>query len=321
MITHTPATAGGTDNIGILVAKSFVMRKAVLITNPNAGQFKLQHGRSIKSLQKSLEESGIKLDVWQTTAPNDATRLASKAAHEAFTDLIVAGGDGTINEAVQGLVGSNVRLTVWARGTANVLSRELKMPRNIKQLAQSIADGNTINMHLGCAENEMTKEKRYFFLMAGIGLDASIVSQVNPALKKQVGKAAFVYSGLTQLATWQPDVFQVEVEGKTYEATFAAIGKSPRYGGNLAITPRASLDEAEFEICLINSTNRLRYLQLLTHAIGNGMSDNQDDIFFFKTTKAAATGNTLVQADGELIGNLPMSFTISPHSIITTTNC
>lgn len=296
------------------------MRKAVLITNPKAGQFKIRFEQSIKTLHKNLKEYGIEMEVRPTTAPKDATRLARLAAEEKFTDIIVAGGDGTINEAVQGLVGTDLRLTVWPRGTANVLGKELAMPVNPKQLAQLIAKGKSFKLHLGCAEKESTKEKNYFFLMAGIGLDASIVSQVNPALKKQVGKAAFVYSGLTHLAAWQPDSFKIEIEGKTYDATFAAIGKAPHYGGNLSITPRAQLDQPEFEICLINSTNRLRYLQLLTYAIYNGASDNQDDIRFFKTTKALATGNTLVQADGELIGHLPMSFSIAPYTIETTIN-
>lgn len=296
------------------------MRKAVLITNPKAGQFKIRFEQSINTLQKSLNDYGIEMEVHPTTAPKDATRLARLASEEKFTDIIVAGGDGTINEAVQGLAGTDLRLTVWPRGTANVLGKELAMPTAPKKLAQLIAEGKSFKMHLGCAESDSTNEKNYFFLMAGIGLDASIVSQVKPALKKQVGKAAFVYSGLTHLAAWQPDSFKIEIEGEAYDATFAAIGKAPHYGGNLSITPRAQLDQPEFEICLINSTNRLRYLQLLSYALYNGVHDNQDDIRFFKTTKAVATGNTLVQADGELIGNLPMKFSIATHTIDITTN-
>jgi YegS/Rv2252/BmrU family lipid kinase len=296
------------------------MRQALFIYNPKAGQFKLQRERSIKQFCKAMAEYGIAVEVRQTAAPHDATRLARLAAEEKFTDVIVAGGDGTVNEAVQGLVGTNVRLTAWARGTANVLSRELAMPTNPKELARVVAKGKSFKMHLGCAEKKETNEKRYFFLMAGIGLDASIVSQVKPRLKKQVGKAAFVYSGLTHLAAWQPESFQIEIEGETYDATFAAIGKAPHYGGNLSITPRAQLDLPEFEICVINSTNRLRYLQLLSYAIYNGAADNQDDIRFFKTTRATAIGESLVQADGEIIGHLPMSFSIAPYTIEITTN-
>jgi YegS/Rv2252/BmrU family lipid kinase len=294
------------------------MRKALLIANPNAGQFKLQRERAIKTLCEALKNYGVATEVQYTTGPHDASRMASEAAQKGYTDVIVSGGDGTINEAVQGLVGTNLRLTVWPSGTANVLGKELKMPRNPTQLAQLIARSKTIQMRLGCAESETTKEKRYFFLMAGIGLDASIVNHVNPTLKRGVGKAAFLYSGLEHLANWQPNSFRLEVDGKKYRATFAAIGKAPRYGGNLSITPNARLDQPEFEICLINSKNRLRYLQLLTQAIVNGVEENQKGIRFFRTTKARATGGVLVQADGELIGNLPMNFSIAPHSIEVT---
>jgi YegS/Rv2252/BmrU family lipid kinase len=296
------------------------MRKAVLITNPSAGQFKIQRERAINSLRNGLKSFGIEMEVRETTSPNDATQIASNAAREGFTDVIVAGGDGTINEAVQGLVKTNVRLSVWARGTANVLAKELGMPTRPKQIARVIGEGKTFKMSLGVAENETTKEKRYFFLMAGIGLDASIVDKVRPQLKKQVGKAAFLLSGLEHLAMWQPSSFTVEIDGKRYDATFAAIGKSPHYGGKLSITPRARLDKPEFEICLINSTNRLRYLQLLTQAIGNGVSKDQDDIRFLRTKKAKAFGDALVQIDGELIGSLPMSFSITPYTIEITTN-
>ncbi len=296
------------------------MRKAVLITNPNAGQYKIRREQSINTFCSAMKEHRIAVEIIQTHAPNSAMQIAEQAAKAKFTDIVVAGGDGTINEAVQGMVGTDIRLTVWASGTANVLAKELAMPRNPKQIAQLTAKGKTLKMHLGCAENEATKEKRYFFLMSGIGLDASIVSQVKPQLKKQVGKVAFVFSGLEHLAVWNPAQFQVEVDGTLYDATFAAVGNAPRYGGNLSITPRARLDKPEFEICLINSTNRLRYLQLLTYAIGKGNSDNQDDIRFFKSTSARAIGNALVQADGELIGSLPMNFSISPYTIKVTTN-
>src|SRR3954447_8177445 len=103
--------------------------------------------------------------------------------------------------------------------------------------------------------------------MAGVGLDASIVSRVHPRLKRRVGEAAFWYSGLGHLARWQPIPFNVEVEGHTLRATFAAIGNAAHYGGNLAITPRARLENPEFELCIVDSKSRLRFLYLLSHAI------------------------------------------------------
>ena len=126
--------------------------------------------------------------------------------------MIVSGGDGTINEALQGLVGRRVRLAIWPRGTANVVGRELQLPRQIERLADIVAAGETRRIHVGCATIENTGERRYFLLMAGIGIDAAIVDCVRPALKKRVGEAAFWYSGLETFARWKPKRFFVEVE-------------------------------------------------------------------------------------------------------------
>src|SRR5262245_5658467 len=153
--------------------------------------------------------------------------------------------------------------------------------------------------------------------MAGIGIDAAIVDRVRPTLKKYVGKAAFWYSGLENLAYWQPKRFTVEIEGQRHSATFAAFGKTPRYGGDLAITPRARLDQPDFEICLIDSVNRLRYLELLPFAMfGGGLPEGRKGLCFVRASQARATGEgVLVQVDGELIGSLPMSFEVTPHVI------
>jgi len=263
-----------------------------------------------------LDERGVKTDVLTTTGPNDATRLAAEAARNGAHEIIVAGGDGTINEALQGLVGHNVRLAVWPRGTANVLGRELKLPRRLDRLADLIAAGNALRVHPGVAVNEATGDRRYFVLMAGVGLDAAIVDRTRPGLKKRVGKVAFWYAGLEELARWKPIEFTVEVGGEKRRATFCAIGKAPRYGGDLSITPRARLDHPEFEVCLIDAQERRRYLKLLPFAMFGGPPATLKGICYVNATEARATGDgVMVQADGELIGRLPMSFTIAPHTI------
>lgn len=251
-----------------------------------------------------------------TQGPRDATRLAGEAARDGFRDIIVSGGDGTINEALQGLVGTGARLLVWPRGTANVLGRELRMPRRLDLLADVFAAGKVQRAFAACATIETTGERRYFLLMAGIGLDAAIVDRVRPDLKKRVGKAAFWYSGLETLARWRPAPFVLEVNGTKRSGTFAALGRTPRYGGDLAITPRARLDRPEFEICLIDAAERRRYLKLLPFAMFGGMPATMKGVSFFDAPTARATGEgVLVQADGELIGSLPMSFAVTPHVI------
>jgi diacylglycerol kinase (ATP) len=131
-----------------------------------------------------------------------------------------------------------------------------------------------------------------------------------------VGKGAFWVSGLGHLANWRPISFHVEVKGERFEATFAAIGKTAHYGGDLSVTPRARLEQPEFEICLVSSRSRLRYLRLLAQTMRRtGVTRHISGVRFLRTTHARATGYAPVQVDGELIGALPMTFEIVPEPI------
>lgn len=291
-------------------------RSAILITNPTSGGGGVRRQQTVDRFCSLLNARGVVVDVRQTEGPQDATRLAAEAAKAGYREIIVSGGDGTINEAVQALAGTDVRMSIWPTGTANVLGRELGITANLERTAELIADGPTRRMHIGLARSEATGDGRYFFLMAGVGLDASIVKQVKPELKKRVGKAAFWYSGLEHLAFWKPIPFTLEINGDEYPATFAAVGNAPHYGGNLAVTPNARLGSPEFEICVINSRNRLKFLQLLPYAVIGTEANGIKDITHLRTTNARASGDgVLVQADGELIGELPMTFEVAPVAI------
>jgi YegS/Rv2252/BmrU family lipid kinase len=286
-------------------------RKAVLIANPNAGRGGAKRAAEIERFRIALSKRGVEIEVLSTTAAGHATTLAAEAAKIDEATIIVSGGDGTINEVLQGAVGTSARLGIWPRGTANVLAREIGMPTGLDRVVEIIADGKTRRIYPGMATNETTGARRYFFLMAGIGLDASVVERVNPGLKRRIGKGAFWFSGLGHLANWQPVPFEVEVDNEIFPATFAAVGKGSLYGGDLHITPRASLYAPEFEICLINSTSRLRYLSLLSRAMRvGGMPNENNQVKFISTDCARVTGNVMVQVDGELIGSPPMRFEV-----------
>jgi YegS/Rv2252/BmrU family lipid kinase len=288
---------------------------AILISNPRAGQNQAARAAEVLRFCASLRRHGVAVEAVDTAGPGDATRLAEQAAAGGAGAVIISGGDGTVNEALQGLAGTRARLAVWPRGTANVLAREMGLPFNAEKLAEVIARGQTRRLYIGCATVEGTGEKRYFFLMAGVGLDASVVRRVDPRLKRRLGRTAFWLSGLGHLFHWRPDPFCLEVNGETYPATFAAIGKAPRYGGGLAITPHARLDQPEFELCIVDSTSRLRFLHLLAHAMRGGLPRNMAGAQLIRATRARATGQAPVQADGELIGQLPMTFEIVPQPI------
>ena len=290
-------------------------RKAILISNPKTGRYLSRRATSIQELVTYLQSLGVDVELSMTTGPGDAAEIAARAAQNGIADVIVAGGDGTINEAVQGLAGTSARLGIIPRGTANVLARELNLPLDGAQAAAVIARGHSRRIHFGVAIDEAKNTRRYFLLMAGIGLDASVVRRVRPSLKKHFGKAAFWFSGLSHLAKWNPKSFLIEAEGQRYNATFAAIGNAPSYGGDLAITPRARLDQPEFEVCIIDTFSRLRYLSFLSYAMRSGMPRNKGSVCFLQTSSVKAIGDASVQVDGELIGQLPMTFEIAKQSI------
>jgi diacylglycerol kinase family enzyme len=223
---------------------------------------------------------------------------------------------------------------VWARGTANVLARELRLPFDTEGAARVVIANHTREVHVGCAVKETESsangsprnagdddnhadadKRRYFFLMAGIGLDASIVRRVPELLKRHAGEAAFWYSGLAHLAQWQPAVFQIETGGAIFAATFAAIGKAPRYGGGLRVTPGAQLSDPQFQVCIVDSHSRLRYLRLLARAAIGGVAEGRTDARLLNTTSVRATGDALVQLDGELVGTLPMRFEVCTRPV------
>jgi len=289
--------------------------KATLILNPKTGRYASRRIRPARELASQLESLGVEVELKLTQAPGDATEFAARAARNGSSNVIVAGGDGTVNEVIQGLAGTSARLAIIPRGTGNVLARELGLPLDDEQAVAVAARGKSRKIYLGVAIDDSSNERRFFALMAGIGLDAAVVRRVQPGLKKRIGKGAFWVSGLSHLATWHPRPFTLEIDGREYKATFAAVGKSAKYGGDLAITPGARLDQPEFEVCMIKTTSRLRYLRLLSYAMRNGIPRDDRAVEFVKASSVRAHGDAQVQVDGELIGHLPMRFEIAPHSL------
>src|ERR1043166_7729726 len=136
-------------------------RHAVLIANPKAGRGSAaQRQEAIQRFCRLLRGRNIDVEVRNTAGPNDATRLAAEAARQGFAEVIVSGGDGTINEALQGVIGTGVRLAIWPRGTANVVGRELRLPNRLERLVDIIAAAPTMRIHAGCATIERTGERR-----------------------------------------------------------------------------------------------------------------------------------------------------------------
>lgn len=290
------------------------MQNAVIIFNPRSGAHrKRNRAAEVEAMQGRLRELGVDAAPWPTTGVGAATTLARRAVDEGVDLVVGSGGDGTLNEILQGMANSRIPLGIWPSGTANVFARELGLVSDAESVAHTIARGERLRISVGRAGT------RYFFLMAGIGLDASIVRSVDPSHKARFGEGAFWISGLKHLVGWKPAGFDLAIDGKTYSGAFAAVGKAARYGGGFMVTPHARLDEPLLDVCIF-PTRRIAaaYLRDLL-ACASGDPTRFGDVVYLKTASLAATSPLAdppwVQVDGELLGPLPMTFEAVPDAL------
>ena len=284
-------------------------RSAVLVHNPGSGQ-RRNRFESVTCMVDALRQRGITVTPQVTTGPADATRLTA-AAVEARVDLVIVhGGDGTVNEAMQALVGTSTPLAVWPGGTSNVLAGEIGLPGSLELVADVIAGERRRRVSVGRAG------ERYFLLMAGVGLDADIVRAVHPGLKRLTGEGAYWMAGLKQLTDWHPVPFLLETEAGQHSATFAVVANAASYGGGLRFAPDASMDDDVLDVCLFDSTQRHRFARYLAAAF-TGSHLGMPGVTYLKTRRAVAhgDGSRFVQVDGELLGPLPVSFECVPDAL------
>jgi len=295
-----------------------------------------------------LGDCGVNDQGRATAGPGEAAELAHHAVASGANVIISYGGDGTLNEVIQGVAGSQTALAVWAGGTSNVVARDLGVPFGIAELAEVIAAGKTQRISLGLAksrsgfrvqgsessaerppiENAVTKPEletrnpqleplhRYFVMMAGIGLDASIARSVNQNLKRRTGEFAYWLSGIKHLFSWRAEPFTIEVDGHCYEAAFALVGNGKGYGGGMMMTPGAKLEDPWFEVYVLPPrANNFAYLRALGACMRGKPEVSGASLIKGKHIKANSAREPWVEADGEIIGPLPMTFDIVPDAL------
>ena len=208
-------------------------KRATIIFNPMSGR-PARRAEDVRRMIALLGERGVDAQAHATAGPGDATKLAEEAVAAGADIMISYGGDGTLNEVIQGMAGSQTALAVWPGGTSNVVARDLGTPFEIRGLADMIAGGKTRRIALGLVlgnggqglgigRNGSERQpptpspqplRRYFLMMAGIGLDASIARGVNKKLKRRTGEFAYWLSGIRHLFLWRAEPFTVEVDGR-----------------------------------------------------------------------------------------------------------
>lgn len=281
-----------------------------VILNPAA------RGDRAGRLEDEVRALSPRVEIWPTTAAGDARRLALQAVSEGREIVVAAGGDGTINEVVNGLAGSNVALGLLPLGTMNVFASELGVPAGRWKECWRIIDGGVTR-----AVDLPTANGRHFIQLAGIGFDAQAVAGVNREDKRALGPLSYLLSASQVLSGEDPPV-GVVVEshcGRRVEGRFALIGNGRFYGGKLPLFKRARLDDGLLDIVVFK---RLSHFDLLRYFRGVIFAEHDTftDVEYFQTPGAdilpVEKGARIpFEADGELAGEAPVELRIHAHSL------
>ncbi len=293
------------------------MSTALLLYNPAAGRFPLSEKR-LKTLLRTLYDYGIRAET-AITQPSQETSLNL----ENKDLLIVYGGDGTLHEAIPEAVKWQVPVALLPAGTTNVLARELGIPRDPERALSLVLQRKLQKIHLGEGGRGQalgglppTSQRRYFHLMAGIGFDGDVISRTGQHLKKALGMAAYWLVAHVSLLKYPMTPFELSLEGEVHQGTFAVIGNARSYGGELHLTPKASVQENCLDVCLFTSQQRWRYLLYLWGVL-SGRHLRYPDVLYRKVQhlKVSSDRPVPIQMDGELIGQSPMEFSSSSEGL------
>jgi YegS/Rv2252/BmrU family lipid kinase len=290
---------------------------AYLIYNPHAGRFTRSRGQLLQRIIECLEKRGHRVTPMGTTGPGAATGMAREAIAAGADLILSAGGDGTLNEVLNGVAHSEVPLGIIPAGTANVLGVELRIGGGPVGAASDLDAWVPRRIALGRLRNEANPEGRYFALMAGAGLDAKIVYDIDAGLKARLGKGAYWVAGFGQLGRRFPE-FQARTDGQTVQCSFALASRVRNYGGDIEIARRASLFNDAFETVLFEGAQSWVYLRYFLGVL-TGALDKVKGVTMLQTPaidlECASDPRIYVQVDGEYAGSLPARLEIVPQAL------
>jgi YegS/Rv2252/BmrU family lipid kinase len=296
---------------------------ALLIHNPNAGTRGNSRRRLLDKARRILSAKGIEADLTETIGPGHATEIAEKAIRDGRQLVIACGGDGTLNEVVNGLAnsknGHRVPLALLPGGTANILAKELNLPWNVLRAAERLPSGEVREIALGLATPLLHPEKkRYFLSVAGAGPDGMIVYSIDLGLKARLGTLAYWWQGFREVVRYTFPRFRVRNGDRQMEVTLAIVGRTKNYGGPFKITDQASLFENQFEVLTLETQSGLRYLSYLPTLYMGNLRKEQGVHFWKADTLVCEPLDdkpVYAQLDGEAFVRLPVEFSIVPRAL------
>jgi len=275
-----------------------IANSTIVILNPAAHSDRAQRARArVESLARGCT-------VCASSKAGDAEILTRRAVEEGFQKIIAAGGDGTINEVVNGMAGSGATLGLLPIGTVNVFAMELGLPtHNLDLCWNVIENGATRLVDLPSANG------KYFVQLAGVGLDAQAVKETSLALKRNFGPLSYLISA-AQIAARQPPRLFIESENAALtEASFVLVGNGRRYGGPFPFFKQAVIDDGLLDVVAFK---QLGYLEIIKYLQDVFFSSEIriPEVEYFQTQRLRITSEqeVPVELDGELVGSCPVQF-------------
>ena len=285
-------------------------RHILIIVNPAAGRARSSE-RRLGRFVAALERQGCTVVLRRAgPSPGQVERLAGQA-EPGFEAIVAAGGDGTISAVVNGLGGRAVPFGVLPLGSANVLAREIRLPHAPEALASLVVTGPASPIWPGRVGN------RAFVMMASAGFDSEIVAALSPELKRRVGRLAFAWGFLVRLWHCPACELTVRADGVEYRAAAVVAAKGRHYAGPFVVAPGADLAEPVLELVLLDRRGRWAMLRYAT-ALFLGRVPRLGDIAIVRARQASVAGNRAlpVQADGEIVGELPITLAVADRPLL-----
>ena len=282
--------------------------KAAIIVNPTSGR--IDYLDRLTWMEDELVRHGFQVTVRTTSAPLEAIELARRASGEGSELVISVGGDGTLNEVINGISLSRSRLGIIPVGLSNVLARELGIPADPEAALRIITAGHTRRIDLGSANG------RLFSIMISIGLDAEAVRIVSSSLKKYLKRYAYHLAGLKALISFRPPPFTVIVDGERELLGRAAVISNARfYGGPHRITPDARVDDGYLHCCLFEKGSRRDYARYFWGVLRKKHHTFSDVTLIKARQVRIDTPGLPIQADGDYIGYTPIRIQLLPKQL------
>jgi diacylglycerol kinase (ATP) len=309
------------------------LKTSTLIYNPIAGRHPARRERQIQQVADVLRRAGMEVRLAPTSRPGEAEELARAATGQGVDLVLVCGGDGTINEVINGLAPSRIPLGILPGGTANILGKELRLPHDPVRAAAELPRWSPRRIGLGQAtwqprvpsqargtsSHQQVSGRRYFVSVAGIGFDAHIVYKLSSELKMSWGVAGYVLEAFRQVVRYPFPAFTCQMDGRECRATFAVVHRTRLYAGWLHLAPSADLFEPRFAVCYFQSDRWPRYL-VYAAVVLMRQHLRLSDVELVEARKvscaAVEPGMTIhFELDGELVGTLPATLEIVPDAL------